>query len=706
MPELPTPPSADERLKQLRREKLKPFLHDVEIARAHEADQPHALYRLLLQKRKTASLADRPLIDELLANRRLFGAPLKKPPTMHTINGCGTSLYGKAEPDPADGTHIGTLFIVGVFAPLFPLASYLVLPAEKSGWYFLRKVPLNPKMRRWRQLTAAGMALAACVIAGLVYHAQTFTKVQLVNVLDVPVQVALDQASPVTVGPGKIGALHEVHRGRHHLTTRTVAGQVIEELDVDVPASQDVVVYNVLGAAPLFARGLIYYPKDKVPPAADNEKQEFQHYCGQRFIVRDHVRWVFRENEQTIDLKSNREVHWRFALDTGGWRKTVRVLEGERNVAAATALATKIARLEPDNELAVNFGLAYAAATQSNVAALALARELTALAPQSLPAHRGLQNLLADAGQQTECREQYRQLHAAHPDSPFYSYLHARTELPEAAAKLYPPLIERSPNDAYLRRGYAHTLFQLRRFAESLPHFEKFAALDPAGQDVLLDEHARALVALNRRADAIQLVGDRLHARAKTDGLETWFVLLYARLAALDPAAANRRPPEHYFEQLFAEKPLSTEARLWYASQVAPSQITDSLLAGTTNPPLRVAATIARDLAGNPTAALKLAGSLEPKQFARLPSAALVILAGSAVQGGDKPLAENLLAAVQTSHGPVLKSAILTGTDSPELADLDLEMQAALSFVRGETAKARADDLLQGPVTRAVAAKN
>jgi hypothetical protein len=48
---------------------------------------------------------------------------------------------------------------------------------------------------------------------------------------------------------------------------------------------------------------------------------------------------------------------------------------------------------------------------------------------------------------------------------------------------------------------------------------------------------------------------------------------------------------------------------------------------------------------------------------------------------------------------------MLTDSDSPEIANLDLETQAAISFVRGQTVKALADDLLRGPVTRAATEK-
>jgi tetratricopeptide (TPR) repeat protein len=699
--------SLEQKLTEQRREKLKPLLHDVEISRAVEADRPGALYRLLQRKRKQAGIVERPVMDELLSSRRLFSEPVKKAPTMYTLNGCGTSLYGKAEADAAEGTHIATLFIVFVFLPIFPLAAYLVAPAEGRAWYFLRRVPLNQKMRRWRQLTAAGLVAAAVLVAGMAYHAQTYSTLRVANGLDVPVAVQLDQAAPVTVGPRKIRALDNVRKGKHHLATRSTTGQLVEEFDVEVPLAKDVIAYNVLGAAPLFAEGIIYYANGQAPATARTEKPPFQHYCGERFIVRNDVRYVFAEPEQNIKMSTGREVRWRFDVDLGGWQKTVNVLQNERRLDAAAALAAAVARLEPDNENAVALGIAFIAATRSNAAAEAFARELIGQFPSALPAHRGLQNLLAAQGRQAECRAEYRQLHAAHPDSIGYGYLHARTEPAAESVKLYAALAARAPSDPYICRGHAYTLFQLRRFAEAVPQFERFAALEPDSRDVLLEYHARALVAVGRTNDAVRLVADVCDQHASRSELAMPLVLLYGRLAALAPAVAGPRPVTRYLHQLFGQDPLSPSSALWYAMENAPHQITDAQLAAETNQPGRVIATIARAAAtGQAVEALKLAGQVEPLQLGRLPDATLVILAGQAVAAGNAALATNLLAGLDRQRPglPALKEAVLTGKDSPELEELDLELRAALSAVRGQRDRALADDILPGPVTFAVQA--
>lgn len=698
------PPVAWElKLKELRKDKLRSLMHDPEIARAVEDGRPRDLYKLLLIKHKTAGMAEQPQIDELLNNRRLFAEPLKTAPKMFTLNGVGTSLYGKQEPDPGDGTHIATLFFTFVFLPVFPLAQYLVTPAGGAKWYFHAKVPLGRKMRFWRQAALGGAAALACVVFGMIYYAQAYTKLHLVNGLDVPVTVQLDKTTPVAVPPGKTRALSSVSAGRHHLVTRTASGGTVEEFDADVPSSKDVVAYNVLGAAPLYAEGIIYYANGKEP--AKGEERPMQHYCGERFIVRDHVQYVFQQQPQTISMSKHatKVTHWRFALDTGGWPKTVRVLSGENKLTQAADVSAAIARLEPDNEEAVGYAMAYVHAARGTDATLAFGSELIKRAPQSAAAHRTYQRYMTQSGRTAESREIYRKLHTEHPDSLLYSYLHARTETPSEAVKLYASLVERSPDDPYLRRGYAYALFQTRRFAEAVPQFEKFAALDSKHKIALLDVHARALIATGRQADAVKLVADACDEHARQDKLETFLVLLYARVAALEPTATTTRPPGFYLKVLTGGEAPTTEAHLWFLSQTAPAKIDDQLLGRTTNTTLRTVATIARDTGVNTDNALKLAASLSPKEFGRLTAPTLVLLAGEAVHRGNRPLAKQLLDAATNIHGNVaaLKDFVLDGKDSPELADLDLELQAVLSFLRGDKERALADDILRGVVTQA-----
>ena len=53
-----------------------------------------------------------------------------------TINGCGTTFYGSANPHP-DGSYVVTTWVVLAYIPLIPLGSMRVLPVSQDHlpWY-------------------------------------------------------------------------------------------------------------------------------------------------------------------------------------------------------------------------------------------------------------------------------------------------------------------------------------------------------------------------------------------------------------------------------------------------------------------------------------------------------------------------------------------------------------------------------------------
>ena len=92
-------------------------------------------------RKEAGSSTDAPLIDKLLDNRRLFLEPIKSTPSLTTINGFGTRLYGRDQYNPADGTYIGTLCFCALYIPVFPLAQYLIRKVEGNRYQFFGKLP-------------------------------------------------------------------------------------------------------------------------------------------------------------------------------------------------------------------------------------------------------------------------------------------------------------------------------------------------------------------------------------------------------------------------------------------------------------------------------------------------------------------------------------------------------------------------------------
>ncbi|HTS18903.1 MAG TPA: hypothetical protein VMP11_15125 [Verrucomicrobiae bacterium] len=717
MPDAPTANSFEEQLKQLRRDRLKPLLHDIEISRAVEDSRPRDLYRLLLKKLKASSLTDRHLIGQLLSDRRLFAEPIKRPPRMHTHDGIGTSLWGKEEVDPADGSYIGTLFFVLLFLPIYPIAQYLVRPATLRGWYFLARVPLNRKMRLWRQMAALSVAVLACGTALGILYAKSRTNVYLVNGLDVPVAVSIDSGAPVQIAPNHERIAPKVSHGRHHIVTRSVNGDLVEEWDMDVPFAKDVVAYNILGAAPLYTEGVQYFAKGHPRPSslAPNPQQEF---CGQRFIVLSRVDYIFVSPPPEIKMEGERAVRWRFARDPGGWRKTLSMLDVKRESQQAAALAEQIARLEPGNEDAVAYGVEYVRAVHGINQAVALAKDLTQQSPSSLPAHRGFQTLMMTMGREQECRELYRKLAADHPGSPEFAYLRARVELPADAVKLYSDLVDQNPVDPYAQRGYAYALYLNRRFADAIPHFEKFAALAPSERDALLAEHAACLIAVGRTADAIRLVSTLCEQGMAEGTMDPLLLIYYGRLYRLNPTVAVPHSPEELLQLWERDETLRPEARAWFLYQTDPSELNDGLVESVTNADLHAAMAMTRAAMTGPDEALGIASTSSDVTLKQMDNTLLILLAAESQRRGNTQLSSRLLSNVnRVREGfAALKSNVLYNTESPELASLPLEYQAVVEFSKARQmngdkdrarqliALARQDDLLHGFVT--VAAEN
>jgi len=69
--------------------------------------------------------------------------PIKEAPGLHTINGCGTTLYGRANYDEHSKSYETTRYFVFLMIPIFPLGRYRVIDAGSDSYRFLGKVPFR-----------------------------------------------------------------------------------------------------------------------------------------------------------------------------------------------------------------------------------------------------------------------------------------------------------------------------------------------------------------------------------------------------------------------------------------------------------------------------------------------------------------------------------------------------------------------------------
>jgi tetratricopeptide (TPR) repeat protein len=85
------------------------------------------------------------------------------PPSLHTVNGFGTSIYGRRDYDAETHTYVKSHCVTALFIPMVWLGAYRVADAPNGGWYFIGRVPLSAVARGWNILLLG----LICIGAGL-----------------------------------------------------------------------------------------------------------------------------------------------------------------------------------------------------------------------------------------------------------------------------------------------------------------------------------------------------------------------------------------------------------------------------------------------------------------------------------------------------------------------------------------------------------
>lgn len=149
---------------------LHPSPLPAELAAAFDAPRAWALLthgRWLLSKGKTwrgerqlkraKKLVSGGALRQCIVDALTGPRPVGKMPTLTTINGIGTQLYGARDRWP-DGSAVATLFFCLMFIPVLPLAAYRVL-RDGDGYRVYARYPLGPIARAWLGALALGLVL-------------------------------------------------------------------------------------------------------------------------------------------------------------------------------------------------------------------------------------------------------------------------------------------------------------------------------------------------------------------------------------------------------------------------------------------------------------------------------------------------------------------------------------------------------------------
>jgi tetratricopeptide (TPR) repeat protein len=476
-------------LEVIARELGDPGLFPPEVVRLHNEGQARRARALLLKHSRFEPNFDRKSKQlQAAKNLRVWLEPIPKAPPMTTWNGIGTTLYGKCQPKD-DGTYVATLWFTLVFLPIWPLAAYLVLPAEKGrGWHFMARTPFPPFARRMRWVTGAG--IAALIGSLLLADYQSSTRVDLLvyNGFDrsVVARVGEDQQ---TVRLRQHAVFENLPLARTSLSASWDSEtEPFESVDVDLAGhARETVVYNIADRAVLAVDYVLY---------GEGTASE-GHWLGKGpvFFLEEAIDYRFEAPPDSKDVREgyrieNSVLH---AIDDG--RDPVEVVVGlvgfgQRQQALAVARAELMAH--PDNA-----NLAWSAAVgvlgDDFEAQLELVRQCLERAPEEVDLHRVYQELWPK-DERDPLREEYASLLAANPASPMYHYLVGRIADRDSDEDLrhYRAALEIDPDYGPVYRALGYRAATRKEWSEAVSQYDRFAsfgaeeALEVVGERIRL----------------------------------------------------------------------------------------------------------------------------------------------------------------------------------------------------------------------------
>ena len=671
------------------------------IERGRALDAYRALYWATKLGRFKGELAA--TAKTLLGQRRVFFKPLAGAPRMFTYNGIGTSLYGRSDFDAHDGTYVATLFAVVVFVPVFPIASYLVRDASNAGrraWTFMAKVPLDAASHLWQRTIAAGILAMIAFGAASGFEGYGHATVHIVNGLDTPVSAALGVAPRVSVlAGGEVPVRTKV--GKQTITIFD-GDRVLESVPVEVPRGHDAVVWNILGAAPVFVEQVVYSST-----TTDSHETEPVVLCGESLIVRGGIDYAFVPAPKSISSqqKSGSIVKTRLGIANGGLHTCTDYLVSHGKADRAAHLALTIARASqtPAAKLEPEFGNFVVLAPRDEGEAFTkdlLTRD------DSVEAHRLYQDWLLGTDQRKRAIAEYEARAAARPNDADAEYLVLRLRPTTDDFTAIDAAVAKYPRHAYLRHMQIFQHRVARDFPGVVAAADALHGIDRRLWSSDLDEHVEGLVAVGRGPAALELLN-----AAITEGHPGDTDPGHARFLAFR-VAHRMGTAEPELPQGDADR----EVVLSFQRVAAGIDVSESDIDKMHDDDAKACLRIGRATRSRPDAALSLARTATARALQNLPpSIRMLLLAEAARRQETRDQLERLApAGLMNKNLDAVVAYVRDGTPAEELHILPLEWQAALDFVRSRAtgltpkergerlARAREADVLHGPVTVAV----
>lgn len=386
------------------------------VMSAYRAGRIKAARSLLIKHSKTERNGVRKQFQEHVLKELRYWVQPAKAPTMYTLNGVGSMLYGNYQ-QGEDGLHIATLWFTILFVPFLPISAYLVAKAEEGGYYFFGKAPLPPAARFMRGLVGAGILGAVLIGVFGAFMATTRTDVIAYNGFDSEVDVTVGQDTATIYA-------HSAHTFRSVpaeavMVSATAEGRAIEELEADLNGtSRDTVLYNV-GSRGVHEKLWVRYGTGE-PPDGDL-------ISGGPIIVLDEIDYPFTEapEEKQVEIGSYIDNTILESLDDEiGAISLLMLLVEEDRVNDGLAMMSSELIVNSDAHMYASWVTGMALDGDAAIGKQWL-RPILDARPESVELHRAWQELHT-AAEQGALQAEYRQRLEAAPESPDAMYLLAR----------------------------------------------------------------------------------------------------------------------------------------------------------------------------------------------------------------------------------------------------------------------------------------
>jgi tetratricopeptide (TPR) repeat protein len=331
------------------------------------------------------------------------------------------------------------------------------------------------------------LLLAAGVLGFTNYYVSQNRTLHVVNGLTVPVEVQLDDQTPMTVGA--LGQSRLKLPEGHHAAIVSAGGKELEKTEFDVSAGlfgrffkKPVYVLNAGGSAMLDWEKVIYAAR----PTIIKDAGEYRLHYGQPFITYDDVNYIFEKFPETIQLKKHETIaKTRVGLPAFEPHRIFNILSGLADPHRQLNFAEVHLKTAPDDsQLVRQYGQAGIAFQQTQRCREFLQTRL-ADRPVRIEWHRAYQDLCRGEVPEEKLAQEYRRAVAQDKNNSALLYLAGRVEpRPDEALQWYDRALAADKENAYAWIGRANQLGFRCEFPQALESALMAHRLMPEDSDV------------------------------------------------------------------------------------------------------------------------------------------------------------------------------------------------------------------------------